>query len=204
MTKPKQKGLIALPWVELTYSFHHLNGTHHLFCPWQQARPGQAKTATTDLAAHFGQSHPFMPKSGPKIWQNRQPKPATQPTRVHPKFLSPRAQQRPPRRGPPRFPICPRPPLPLRSPPLPAPPPAPPGGRRRGIFAPGGRRGGGGAGAGGEAAEAVRVQPALVPPRAGGREALRAVRHRQGRRGECRVVSCRTVPRCVPLREACI
>jgi hypothetical protein len=112
MTKPKQKGLIALPWVELTYSFHHL------FCPWQQARPGQAKTATTDLAAHFGQSHPFMPKSGPKIWQNRQPKPATQPTRVHPKFLSPSRAAAP---APPRPPAFPNLPPPSPSTPLAAP-----------------------------------------------------------------------------------
>jgi len=87
--------------------------------------------------------------------------------------------------GPASFPICPSSaPAPLPSPPAPLPPPLP-GSRcrsRRGLLAPGGA--GGPRGGAGEAAEAVRGQPALVPARAGARGALRAVRHRQGRRGE--------------------
>jgi hypothetical protein len=70
MTKPKQKGLIALPWVELTYSFHHLNGTHHLFCPWQQARPG-----------HDGDhrpGRPFWPE--PPIYAKIRPKNLAEPS----------------------------------------------------------------------------------------------------------------------------
>lgn len=128
--------------------------------------PSLASSMVTTSFPLSGQSHPLIrnenqSKSAQKSQTGAEPStkacharlrpnppnfpPARHATHV-PNGVLPRAQQRAPGRGAPRtprFPICPCPPLPLRSPPLPAPPPGHSGRRRRGLVAPGGSRGGG-------------------------------------------------------------
>jgi hypothetical protein len=116
-----------LPWAELTYSYHHQTPTSPLprrliffsandalgridfsysskMAHMSSLAASTATTATTDLARHLTPlPYPIYPKTKQtrpkniKQGQNRQTKPATQPTRI-PNSRSP---SRPPRRAPP-------------------------------------------------------------------------------------------------------